>query len=160
MGDAGKFLSGIYANADVTNCSGYFKDVARALGILGPDKAVPDDQANPIIDYISSHPEYWSKIDAGMALTATTEASRGHLVVALLKGADHADHRAHGHLAIVLSLPLLDGYPHVICAGAPSGRSDGSKAVYASNYRGVWRKVDAPNVTYYETIATFPDLTP
>jgi hypothetical protein len=167
MGDAAKFLKDLYSKTNVSNCSGFMKDVAKALGILGKDKLgkdkpVPEDDANGIINYISSHPKDWTPIGQGEtgALTAATEAGKGYLVIVLLKGEDHSDHRLHGHVAIVLPPPLLERYPRVVCAGGTSGRSDGSKAVYASNFQGVWKRDDAGNVKYFKSASTFADLTP
>jgi hypothetical protein len=91
---------------------------------------------------------------------AANEAAKGYLVVAVLKGADHSDHREAGHVAIVLPPPTLDRYPYVICSGGKAGTSDGSKAVYTPKVGGVWTQVDAAHVKYYETKTTFPQLAP
>jgi hypothetical protein len=161
MGDPVAFLKDIYKTTEPGNCSGFLKKVADTLGILGPNKAVPDDRANPIIESIGSHPASWSYIGKGDAdgVKAATEAGKGYLVVAVLKGAEHSDHREAGHVAIVLPLPTLDRYPYVICSGGKAGSSDGSKAVYTPKVGGVWSPADAPNVKYYETKTTFPQLT-
>lgn len=148
-----QFLSGIYAGTDPSYCNQFLIEVARQLGIKGG--AVPEDLANNIIDYISVHSEYWMKIGEGAkdGQNAAKYANDGYLVVAILKGKDHTDHRTNGHVAIVLPPPMLGDYPRVICAGSVAGRSDGSKAV-----RGVWKGVDAPNVKYYRTLNTFGEL--
>lgn len=144
-------LSNLYADSSVPkDCSGFFKAVIKKLGITGLN-----GQANDIINTIDSTPGSWIKIGAGAK--AGTEASKlagqGYFVVAILKGAEHADHRANGHLAVVLSTTTSEGYPYVIGGGGKTGQSDGSKAV-----RGVWRTVDAPNVRYYRSTGTFDQL--
>ena len=161
MADPVTFLKGIYATAEVGNCSGFLKQVAKELGILGVDKAVPEDRANQIIEYISSRSEFWTYIGVGKTdgVKAATEASKGYFVVAVLKGSEHSDHREAGHVAIVLPPPTLDLYPYVICSGGKYGSSDGSKAVYTPKVFGVWKEEDAANVKYYETKTTFAQLT-
>ena len=161
MSDPVQFLKGIYATAEVGNCSGFLKKVAKELGILGANKAIPEDRANQIIEFISSHPDFWEYVGVGKkeGLKAATEASKGYFVVAVLKGSEHSDHREAGHVAIVLPPPMIDVYPRVICSGGKYGSSDGSKAVYTPMVYGVWTAVDALNVKYYKTKNTFPQLT-
>src|SRR2546428_3120935 len=132
MADPVQFFKGIYGTAEAGNCSGFLEKVAKELGILGADKAIPDDRANQIIEYVGSHPAFWTYIGVGETdgLKAATEAGKGYLVVAVLKGSEHSDHREAGHVAIVLPPPTIDRYPRVICSGGKYGTSDGSKAVY------------------------------
>ena len=161
MSDPVTFLKGIYATAEPGNCSGFMKKVAKELGILGAGKAVPEDRANAIIEFISSHSEFWTYIGVGNkdGVKAAAEAGKGYLVVAVLKGADHSDHLDAGHVAFVLPVPTLDVYPYIICSGGKGGTSDGSKAVYTPKVGGVWTQTDAANVKYYKSATTFSQLT-
>jgi hypothetical protein len=161
MGNPVTFLKGIYATSEAGNCSGFLKKVAKELGILGPNKAIPEDRANQIIEYIGSHSDVWKYIGKGETdgVKAANEAGKGYLVVAVLKGSEHTDHREAGHVAIILPPPTLDKYPYIICSGGKWGTSDGSKAVYTPKVGGVWTQDDAVNVKYYETTTTFPELT-
>lgn len=161
MADPVAYLKGIYATAEAGNCSGFLKKVAKDLGILGTDKAVPEDRANGIIKFIYEQPKYWEYVGKGSAngLAAANEAAKGYLVVAVLKGEEHSDRRDAGHVAIVLPPPMIDVYPRVICSGGKDGTSDGSKAVYTKGSKGVWSPTDAVNVKYYKTKDKFSQLT-
>src|SRR4051794_17108828 len=104
MADPVAYLKGIYATAEVGNCSGFLKKVADDLGILGPGKAIPEDRANQIIAFIYEHRDHWEYVGEGATegLKAANAAAEGYLVVAALKGAEHTDKRDAGHVAIVL----------------------------------------------------------
>ena len=140
MADPVAYLKGIYATAEAGNCSGFLKKVAKDLGILGPGKAIPEDRANGIIKFIYDRRDFWDYVGKGSTdgLAAANQAAKGYLVVAVLKGEEHSDHRDAGHVAIVLPPPLIGLYPRVICSGGKYGTSDGSKAVYTQGSKGVW----------------------
>jgi len=107
-----------------------------------------EGRANDIIDFISAN---WKSVPTGAM--AAIEAGKGLLVVAVLKGQDHADKRDEGHVAIVLPGPLQakgrgetgGTYPLVWCAGGKTGKSDGTRTV-----GDVWRPEDRNNVKYFE----------
>jgi hypothetical protein len=154
-----------YRGPVVNDCSGYFKKVTTRLNVLVPPLA-----ADGLIDHISAS---WIKIGKGAAdgPKASTFASQGYLVVALLKAREHYPFRwnpktqkydiphpyNHGHLAIVLATQTTD-YPYVICGSTiAEGKSDGSKKVYQKGAHSPWREIDAPNVQYYRTTTIIPD---
>jgi len=168
LANAPKILTDLYSDTSLrNNCSGYFKAVGKKLGVT-----LPDIQADPLIEQISSGSPGWVKIGSGTegGNQAAQLAGQGYLVVALLKAADHYPFKLnkdtgkydiphpyhHGHLAIVLPGATKDGYPYVISGSiVADGQSDGSKSV-----RGVWRGIDAPNVQYYRTTDKYPSLVP
>jgi hypothetical protein len=168
MATVAPFLKELYSDSSLrTNCSGFFKAVARKL-----DLPLPDVQADPLIEQISNDGAHWIPLGKGTdaGTQAAAYAGQGYLVVALLKAAEHLPFKLnkttgkydiphpyhHGHLSIVLPGGTKDGYPYVISGSiVADGQSDGSKAV-----KGVWRGVDAPNVQYYRSSEKYPLLTP
>lgn len=150
------------------DCSGFLKEAGRVLEL--PPGLVPDKNADGIIDSISNGSGGWINLGqgSGVAGQAIAAAKQGYLVVALLKAADHLPFRlnrktgkydiphpySHGHVAIVLPYFGRESYPLVVCGSiAVDGKSPGDKAV-----RGVWRGVDAPNVSYYRSPGVVPKL--
>ncbi|HEX5269486.1 MAG TPA: hypothetical protein VFW33_03315, partial [Gemmataceae bacterium] len=114
MATVAPFLADLYNDASLrSNCSGFFKAVAKKLGLQ-----VPDVTADALIDSISAGGTQWIKIGQGSdsGSQAATFAGQGYLVVALLKAADHLPFKLnkatgkydishpyhHGHMAIVL----------------------------------------------------------
>ncbi|HQR05875.1 MAG TPA: hypothetical protein PLN21_03580 [Gemmatales bacterium] len=162
-----KFIQDLFLKSDLrTNCSGLFKEVAKGL----PGFSVPNLTANELIEEITNEKQ-WKKIGQGEKFgpQAALHASEGYLVVAVLRAADHKQAKLnpkthnydipytyeHGHIAIVLS-EAVKGYPYVISGSkVPIAQSGGSKIVTVDV---VWRKVDAPNVTYYRTLNTYQEL--
>jgi hypothetical protein len=165
MAGIAKILEDLY-NSDLRNdCTGFFKGLAKRLGLPGYDHL----GGGAILEKIADPGSGWEKLGVGSTAgaMAAAKASEGYLVVALLKAADHDPHRknkrtgqieirpyTHGHISIVIPGPLEEGYPLVVSGSLiPDGRSDGSKAVL-----GVWRRVDAPKVQYYVWPSKFPIL--
>ena len=127
-----------------SNCSGFLKQVAKEQGIT------LEGRANDIIEFIKTH---WELVPT--AALAAQAAADGSFVIALLSGPEHADHRDHGHVAVVLPGPLQvrgsgetgGAYPLVWCAGGKGGKSDGTKTV-----GDVWMACDRNNVKYYKYV--------
>jgi len=131
---AESFLKGT-PNAD--NCSGFVKSVAARLGVTLPATA----DADGIAEVASG----WTEVKTGAE--AAREAATGHLVLAVLKGADHTPARTHGHVGVVVTGTLYrDKYPKLWC-GSLGGlaKSQGEKSVGE-----VWNRADRDNVKYYE----------
>lgn len=120
------------------NCSGFVKSIASRLGVPLPATA----DADGIADALSSG---WHKLASGAE--AARSAETGHLVLALLKGAEHNPPRHHGHVGVVVAGPLYrDKYPKLWCGSlGGQGQSQGEKSVGE-----VWNRADRDNVAYYE----------
>ena len=120
------------------NCSGFVKSVAAKLGVPLPATA----DADGIADALSSG---WSKLKSG--IEAARSASTGHLVLAVLKGADHNPPRRHGHVGVVVAGALYrELYPKLWCGSlGGQAQSQGEKSVGE-----VWNRADRDSVAYYE----------
>jgi len=118
------------------NCSGFVKEVAKALGVVLPHTA----NADGIVDHLSAN---WG------AVASSAEAARlagtGKLVIAGLKAADHSPARNNGHVAVVISGALYRStYPLVWGGSTGSAQSQGTKSVGE-----VWNRTDRDNVKYF-----------
>ncbi len=133
------FLKG---TPNTNNCSGFVKSVAAKLGVPLPATA----DADGIADAVSAG---WNKLKSG--LEAARSAGTGHLVLAVLKGADHNPPRHHGHVGVVVAGPLYrDAYPKLWCGSlGGQAQSQGDKSVGE-----VWNRADRDSVAYYEYTAT------
>jgi len=165
MPEIAKVLQELYDSKLKNDCSGFFKGLAKRLGLSGYDNLVAD----AIIEKIADPATGWESLGTGSTdgAKAAASAGEGYLVIALLKAADHDPHRknkktgeieirpyTHGHLSIVIPGTLKEGYPLVVSGSiVHDGQSDGSKSVL-----GVWRRVDAANVEYYRWPTKFPIL--
>jgi cell wall-associated NlpC family hydrolase len=126
----------IPGTANKDNCSGFVKEVARALGVVLPHTA----NADAIVDHVKAN---WSTVADGAE--AARLAGTGKLVLAGLKAADHTPARNNGHVAVVVSGDLYRSkYPLVWGGSTGSAQSQGTKSVGE-----VWNRTDRDNVTYH-----------
>ncbi len=131
-------LSNAYSTQS-NNCSGFFKAVAKDLGMN-----VPNVTADQLIDFISQGGPDWVLIGKGPQFggQAATYAGQGYLVVALLKASEHLPFKynpktklydiphpySHGHMSVVLPATTENGYPYVISGSiVKEGQSDGTR---------------------------------
>jgi hypothetical protein len=118
------------------NCSGFVKEVARALGAALPHTA----DADAIVVHMAAH---WTAVADGAE--AARLAGSGRLVIAGLKAADHKPARGNGHVAVVVSGELYRSKYPVVWGGSTGGaQSQGTKSVGE-----VWNRHDRDNVKYY-----------
>lgn len=122
------------------NCSGFVKEVARALGVGVPHTA----DADGLIAYFEAN---WSPVASG------TEAARlagtGRLVVVGLKAADHRPARGNGHVAVVVTGEFYrQVYPPVWGGSTGAAQSQGTKSVGE-----VWNRSDRDAVRYWSCAA-------
>jgi hypothetical protein len=120
------------------NCSGFVKSVAGKLGVPLPATADADGLAEALA-------ASWTRLKSGAE--AARSAATCHLVLAVLKGADHNPPRHHGHIGVVVAGPLYrDTYPTLWCGSlGGQAQSQGDKSVGE-----VWNRADRDSVGYYE----------
>lgn len=119
--------------ANKSDCSGFVKDVAAALGVS------LSGQANDIVDQIAGLG--WTKLTDGKA--AKQAADKGKLVVGGLKGGDQQTPSEHGHVVVVVSGPLAkDQYPTAYW-GSLGGTGERAKTI---NW--AWKADDRDKVKY------------
>jgi hypothetical protein len=119
------------------NCNYFVESVF--LGVTGVTLA---GTADDLVEKFSSGDSGWQKVERPQAIT---DQGIGKFVVAALKSSDHSDHRAHGHVAVLVSGSLYQSkYPVVWCGGGSLGRSNGNKSVGE-----VWARSDRDNVKYF-----------
>ena len=119
--------------ANKSDCSGFVKDVASALGVS------LSGQANDIVDQVTG--PGWTKLTGGKA--AKQAADEGKFVISGLKGSDQQTPSAHGHVVVVVSGPLAkDQYPTAYW-GTLGGTGERAKTI---NW--AWKAVDRDNVIY------------
>lgn len=118
------------------NCSGFVKSVCQALGV-----AMVDGRADAIVDYIDG--DDWVKLPG--PTEARAYAAAGCLVLAGLKGADHARARDSGHVVVIVDGPLYkQKYPLCWGGSTSTAQSNGSKSVGE-----VWGQLDRDTIGYY-----------
>ena len=126
------------ANSD--DCNKFLKAVSVTLGGNIPANA----DANGIVDFLDAG-NGWTKLGDGDGAAAKQEADAGKFVVAGLRGSEHADHRAHGHVCVIVSAPLdPNGYPAGYWGSITPGIAQKKKSI-----RKAWREEDADSVHYY-----------
>lgn len=119
--------------ANKSDCSGFVKDVAAALGVS------LSGQANDIVDQIAG--PGWTKLNDGKA--AKQAADEGKFVIGGLKGSDQQTPSAHGHIVVVVSGPLAkDQYPTAYW-GTLGGTGERAKTI---NW--AWKAIDRDSVRY------------
>jgi hypothetical protein len=119
--------------ANKSDCSGFVKDVATALGVS------LSGQANDIVEQISG--PGWINLADGKA--AKKAADEGRFVIAGLKGSDHETPSAHGHVVVVVSGPIVkEQYPTAYW-GTLGGTGERAKTI---NW--AWKSVDRDKVKY------------
>lgn len=119
-----------------SDCSGFVKDVAAALGVS------LSGQANDIVDQIAG--PGWTKLTDGKA--AKQAADEGKFVIGGLNGSDEQTPSAHGHVVVVVSGPLAkDQYPTAYW-GTLGGTGERLRTV---NW--AWRSIDRDKVLYSST---------
>lgn len=119
--------------ANKSDCSGFVKDVAAALGVS------LSGQANDIVDQITG-PE-WTKLTDGKA--AKQAADEGKFVIGGLKGSDQQTPSAHGHVVVVVSGPLAKNQYPTAYWGTLGGSGERSKT---TNW--AWKAIDRDNVRF------------
>ena len=126
--------------ANQGDCNKFLKAVSNSLG-----SNIPQDQdANGIVEFLDAG-NGWTKLADGDGHAAKQMADAGNFVVAGLRGSEHADHRAHGHVSVIVSAALdPNGYP----IGYWGSISPGVARKYTS-IRKAWQQLDADKLHYY-----------
>lgn len=120
---------------NLNNCSGFIKSVCQILGV-----PMADDRADGIVDHLA---EKWVKL-SGPA-DAKQYAATGQLVLAGLKGSEHARVRNSGHVVVVVDGALYRKiYPRCWGGSTSTAQSKGDQSVGE-----VWGPNDRDNVRYY-----------
>lgn len=118
--------------ADKSDCSAFVRHVAKHL-----DVALTGN-ADAIVDTIRHK---WKRLHDGVA--AKKAADDGAFVIAGLKGSEHAQPSAHGHVAVVVIGGLDHGKYPTGYWGRLGGVGERNKTL---NY--AWRTADRDKVTY------------
>ena len=125
--------------AQKSNCSGFVKVVAAALGV---STFAAGEDANQIVDTLQAATD-WTPLTPGDGVAAKQQADAGLLVIAGLKGAEQVNPDPHGHVVVVVSGPLDRQYPT-----AYWGQLNGVGAK-AKTINWAWRAGDRDKVGYY-----------
>ena len=127
-------------SANSNDCNKFLKAVSNSLGSNIPQ----DKDANGIVDFLENG-NGWTKLPVGNGSAAKQQADAGMFVVAGLRGPEHADHRANGHVCVIVSGELdANGFPRGYWGSITPGL-----AKKDSSIRKVWRAEDVVNVRYY-----------
>jgi hypothetical protein len=128
--------------ANSSDCNHFLKAVSGKLGVMLPAGA----DANHLVDYLSDAGNGWQKLDDGDGAAAREAAAVGMFVVVGLKGSEHADHRANGHVCVIVAgEPDGNGYPMGYWGSSTPGL-----AKKATSIRKIWREGDVDNVHYFK----------
>ena len=126
-------------DAHKSDCSGFVKAVATALGVA---TFGPNDNADSIVEKLSAASD-WTALTAGDGVTAKAQADAGLFVIAGLKGADQSQPDAHGHVVVVVSGPLDRQYPTAYWGQL------GGVGAEAKTINWAWRAGDRDRVGYF-----------
>lgn len=121
-------------SAHKSDCSAFARAVAASLGV----RLTGD--ADAIASHVATSSD-WANLQGGPA--AATAASEGYLVLAVLKGAEHAPPKTNGHVAVVVGQPLAHGKYPTAYWGTLGGIGAKQQTL---NY--AWTKADRDSVTY------------
>jgi hypothetical protein len=139
--DPSQIIEVCKANWDThkSDCSGFVKAVATALGI---GTFGPDDNADSIVDKLNAAAD-WTALTPGDGLAAKSKADAGSFVVAGLKGANQVQPDTNGHVVVIVSGPLDRQYPTGYWGQL------GGVGAQAKTINWAWRAGDRDRVGYF-----------
>ena len=126
-------------DAHKSDCSGFVKAVATALGV---ETFTPDDNADSIVDKLNAASD-WAALTLGDGAAAKAKADAGLFVIAGLKGADQVQPETHGHVVVIVSGPLDRQYPTAYWGQL------GGVGAQATTINWAWRAGDRDRVGYF-----------